>query len=65
MKTCRYCRREDLHNDAIRCPNCGTWLSVRRAFIPLGKVVAAVFILVFLFALASCAVGAGIVAAFD
>lgn len=59
MKTCHYCKRDDLHVEARKCPHCGSWQS------PMGRLLAFcamstgalvwVILLIFLLALATCA----------
>lgn len=60
MKTCRFCLKEDLHDDARRCPHCGTWQNKTTRFFEVSlKVLAWVFLLVLILSLVTC-VGGGL-----
>lgn len=55
MKPCPYCKKEDLHDAARRCPYCGTWLTRKRRIFEFSKMIAWVFIFVFILGFAGCA----------
>lgn len=48
MKTCPYCKKEDLSNEAKRCPYCRTWFGMR-AHIPNIAAVAVILIAIIIF----------------
>ena len=54
MKTCRYCKKEDLHDNAQKCPHCGAWLGKAAVFRSIAEVIGWIFLLVFIVGLASC-----------
>lgn len=56
MKSCPYCRKEDLHDEATRCPHCGAWLSKIPLFRKIAEIVGWVFLAVFVLGLGSCGV---------
>ncbi len=35
MKTCRYCKQTDLHDDKTRCTNCHAWIGGTRRVLRL------------------------------
>ena len=58
MKTCAYCKRDDLHDEARRCPHCTSWVKLqgvrsfaRNAMTTIGVL----FTVVFVLALGGCA----------
>jgi hypothetical protein len=55
MKTCRFCLKEDLADDARRCPYCGTWQSKAARFFSVSLwAVAWIFAAVLVISLAGC-----------
>ena len=55
MKPCPYCMKEDVHDEAKRCPYCGSWLTKKKKFLGFIKGFTWVFVFIFLFSLVSCA----------
>ena len=56
MKVCPYCRIEDLHDHARKCPHCGAWLGVTRLFRSVAEIIGWIVLVVFIAGLASCGV---------
>jgi hypothetical protein len=54
MKTCAYCMKEDLHDNARKCHHCGAWLGKTGFFRNVAVIVGLVFLLIFVLGLASC-----------
>ena len=55
MKICPFCMREDLHENAKRCPHCGSWLTRSRRFVDGSlRMVAWLFMMMLFLALATC-----------
>ena len=58
MKTCRFCLKDDLADEARRCPHCGTWQSRAIRFFHVSLwAFAWVCVAVAVISLASCGVG--------
>jgi hypothetical protein len=57
MKTCPVCRKEDLHDEAIRCPYCRSWQSRgHRIFLTVLRNAALILLLIFMLLLGYCAI---------
>ncbi len=54
MKTCPYCMKEDLHDEAKKCPHCGAWVNYLRLFFRIGAIIGMSFLVIFILGLASC-----------
>ena len=54
MKTCPYCMKEDLHDNAKKCYNCGAWLAKVGIFRSVAEIIGWIFLVVFILGLASC-----------
>lgn len=54
MKTCPYCMKEDIHDNATKCHNCGAWLGNRGLFRSVAEIVGLAFLVIFILGLASC-----------
>jgi hypothetical protein len=54
MKRCPFCMEQDLHDEAQKCPHCGTWLSRAPRLHKFVEIIGWVFLVIFILALASC-----------
>ena len=55
MRSCPYCKKEDLHDDARRCPYCGTWLTKGGRIVRVIKILTWILVVIFLALLVTCA----------
>jgi hypothetical protein len=57
MRTCRLCLKDDVPDNAKRCPHCGAWQSKWRViavFRGVAEIVGWVFLTIFIVGLAAC-----------
>lgn len=46
--------KEDLHDEAKKCPHCGAWVNYLRLFFRIGAIIGMSFLVIFILGLASC-----------
>ncbi len=57
MKNCNFCYKDDLNDNATRCPHCGSWLSLKmRIFMSVGHIIAWIFLIAFIIFIPTCAI---------
>jgi hypothetical protein len=55
MQTCRYCKRNDLDDRAVKCYHCGEWLRTGNLLRRITLLVAWSIVIIFLLGVVGCA----------
>lgn len=60
MKSCLYCKKDDLHDEATRCPHCGGWQGKLRHFRFIAELIGWICLVALILGLVTCGAGLAI-----